>query len=30
MLVSFKQVTKDKNARISYRREGGAKQHPKS
>ena len=28
VLVSFKQVMQDKNVRISYRQEGGAKQHP--
>ena len=28
ILVSATQVIQDKNARISYRREGGAKQHP--
>ena len=27
MFVSFKQVTQDKNARISYQQESGAKQH---
>ena len=27
-LVSFKQITQDKNARICYQREGGAKQRP--
>ena len=28
VLVSFNQVTQDRNARFSYRQEGGAKQHP--
>ena len=29
ILVSFKQAIQDKNARISYRQEGGVKQHSK-
>ena len=30
ILVSFNQVTQDKNAGVAYRREGGAKQHPRA